>query len=259
MSAAAAGFDHSAWNRVLQAQVNELGEVDYAAIKSNPKDLNAYIQQLAEVSPESKPDRFTKAGALAYWMNAYNAFTTKGVVEAYPTKSVRDLGVLYGFFRRKDYTAGGRKISLRSLENDIIRKLGDPRIHFAIVCASISCPRLPREAFTEANLEKSLDRAARTFLNERRNVTIDAARNEVTVNPILTWYKEDYGASGSREKVARELLAYVRKYANAETAKLLDRLKEPKLSVYDYDWAINDPGSRARAKSPLERELARMK
>ena len=106
-------FDHSAWDRVLKAHVSAIGEVDYAAIKANRKDLDEYIRLLGEFSPVNRPELFpSRAHELAYWMNAYNAFVTRGVVDSYPTRSVRDLGALYGFFRRKDYTAGGVKISL---------------------------------------------------------------------------------------------------------------------------------------------------
>lgn len=145
----AAQFDHSAWDRVLKKSTNVLGEVDYGALKKDRKDLDDYVRRLSEMSPDSKKDAFpTREAALAYWLNAYNALVMRAVVDAYPTKSVRDLGLLYGFFRRKDHTLGGTKISLLALENDIIRpRFNDARIHFAIVCASISCPLLDREAF----------------------------------------------------------------------------------------------------------------
>ena len=108
--AAAGGFDHSTWERVLKARVNAIGEVDYAALKAN-RNLDEYIRLLGESSPANRPELFpSRAHQLAYWLNAYNAFVMKGVVDNYPTRSVRDLGALYGFFRRKDYTAGGVRI-----------------------------------------------------------------------------------------------------------------------------------------------------
>ncbi len=132
-------FDHSPWDRVLTTYVNDIGEVNYSALKTHRKDIDEYIQKLGESGPVNRPDLFpTRAHELSYWMNAYNAFVMRGVVDNYPTRSVRDLGALYGFFRRNDYTAGGVKLSLRHLENEILRKKHhEPRTHFAIVCASI--------------------------------------------------------------------------------------------------------------------------
>ena len=248
-------FDHSAWDHELKAHVNSVGEVDYAAIKADRKDLDRYIGQLSTASPENHPGLFpTRADQFAYWINAYNAFITRGVVGSYPTHSVRDLGALMGFFRRVEYTAGGRKMSLSALENDILRKkFADPRVHFSIVCASLGCPMLARSAFTGANLERLLDQQARRFINQRRNVTVDAATNTVRLSKIFGWYTPDF--VGSKGKTA--LLDYIRRYARPETLRALDALKQPKIRFYDYDWSINDPGSRSRSSNPLEREVAR--
>jgi hypothetical protein len=255
LPALAAGFDHAVWDRVLKAHVNETGEVDYAALKARREDLDEYIRLLGESSPVNRPALFpSRAHELAYWINAYNAFVMRGVVDGYPTRSVRDLGVLYGFFRRKEHTAGGVKMSLLHLEDDILRKkYQDPRIHFAIVCASISCPFLNRDAYTGEKLEEQLERAARDFINQRRSLTINAPANQVTLGAVfgLRDYAKDFEATGV------SLLDYVRRYANPENRRALDALKSPRIKFYDYDWSINDPGSRARNKNPLERELAR--
>ncbi len=251
-------FGHSTWDRVLKSYVNNIGEVDYAALKANRKDLDAYVQMLGESSPANRSDLFpTKAHELAYWMNAYNAFVMRGVVENYPTRSVRDLGVLYGFFRRNDYTAGGVELSLRHLENEILRKkYHEPRIHFAIVCASISCPRLSRDAFTAENFEEQLTRLARQYVNEHRNVMIGPGANEVTLSAIFDWYKKDFEDADSFRSRKQTVLDFVRRYASGEKRRRLDGLKNPRIIYYDYDWSINDLGSRARAKSPRERELS---
>src|SRR5712692_7747768 len=110
--ALAAPFDHSVWDRVLKAYVNEIGEVDYAALKAHRADLDEYIRLLAESSPENRPPLFpNRAHELAYWINAYNAFVIRGVVDHYPTRSVLDLGMLKRFFWRNDYNAGGVTMS----------------------------------------------------------------------------------------------------------------------------------------------------
>jgi Protein of unknown function, DUF547 len=254
-----ASFDHSLWDQVLKSYVNEIGEVDYAAIKANPRDLTQYIRLLGESSPANQMDQFpSPAHELAYWMNAYNAFVVKGVVDNYPTKSVRDLGILYGFFRRKDYTSGGVKLSLLSLENDIIRKkYSEPRIHFGIVCASLSCPMLSREAFTGGKLEEQLDQLTRKFLKERRNFTLDAASNELTLSKIFDWYRKDFENPTGTGATKQTLLDFIRRYADPSRLQVLNSLKQPKIKFYDYDWSINEIGSRARSKSPYERELVK--
>jgi hypothetical protein len=250
-------FYHSEWQQILSAHVNELGEVDYAAIKRKPASLEGYLVQLAAASPQSHPDRFpSRDHELAYWLNAYNAFTVKGVVDSYPTKSIRDLGFRFGFFRKKAFVAGGDSMSLDHIEHEIIRKqFGDPRIHFAIVCASISCPRLDRDAFHAETLDQHLDQLARRFMSERRNVTITAGSSEIRLSRIFDWFEDDFTrSSGSRGTPA--VLSFIQKYADAQLRSTIDRLRNPKLTYHDYDWSLNAPGSRAKAKSALERELA---
>jgi hypothetical protein len=244
---AAALFDHSQWDAVLKRHVSEIGEVDYAAIKKDRAALESYVNALGASSPENKPEMFpTREHKLAYWLNAYNALVTWAVANAYPTKSVRDLGFLYSFFRRDDHLVGGRKMSLDDIEHGTIRKqFGDPRIHFAVVCASISCPRLARDAFVPERVNEQLDAAARRFLSERRALMIDKSRNMITLSKLLEWYKGDFEASGG-------VVAFLRRFAPDPTA-IPER---PRLRYFNYDWSINDPGSRAKAKSAVERELA---
>lgn len=244
------GFDHSPWDVLLKQYANAIGEVDYAALKANRGPLDAYVASLAAASPDSRKELFpNRATELSYWLNAYNALTIRGVVDAYPVKSVRDLGALFGFFRRKDYTLGGRKLSLQDLENEIIRKrYHDPRIHFAIVCASVSCPRLDREAFVAVRLEDQLDRVTRRSMAEDRNVAIDAGAKTVTLTILFKWYAEDFGGPA---------LDFVRRYSPPARVALLDQAgKRAKIRFFDYDWSLNAPGSRAKAKLRYERDLA---
>jgi hypothetical protein len=244
-----AGFDHASWDRALKRAVNEVGEVDYAALK-NDRDLLAYVAALRAASPENKKELFSAKGdELAYWINAYNALTTYGVAKAYPTKGVKELGFLFGFFRRKDYVLGGRSLSLQQLENEIIRaRYAEPRIHFAIVCASLSCPKLSRDAYTATNLEKQLAFQTRQYFAETRNVAVSG--NTVTLAAILDWYKADFG--GSRAA----LLEYAKQHTTEAKRKAMAAVASPRIVFRDYDWSINDLGSRARASTAVERELA---
>ncbi len=246
--ALASGFDHSGWDKVLKSAVNPLGEVDYAALKKDSAAIDAYVERLAAISPDNGEARFpTRKHELAYWLNAYNALVIQAAAQGYPVKSVRDLGFAYGFFWRRKHTLGGRQMTLRSLENDIIRaRYGDARIHFAIVCASMSCPRLDRDAFQAETLDAHLDRLTRQFVSERRNVTMEEGSNTLTLSALFDWYAKDFG----------DARAYVLKYAGQPARKAIEALGNPKVKFHDYDWSINDPGSRRKAKSPLERELA---
>ena len=257
-SAGAETFDHSGWDRILHASVNQRGEVDYAAIKANPQSLAAYVARLAGASPDNHPELFpSREDELAYWINAYNALTTYGVALKYPVKSVKDVGFLFGFFRRADYQLGGKKLSLMTLENSIIRgRYAEPRIHFAIVCASLSCPKLSRSAYTAANLNAQLEFQAQQYFRETRNLAIDAKANRITLAAILDWYKADFEKfTGATAPLA--LLSYARRYASVEQQRAIDALKSPKIGFREYDWSINDPGSRQKAKSAEERELSR--
>ncbi|MBX9600068.1 MAG: DUF547 domain-containing protein [Bryobacteraceae bacterium] len=240
-------FDHSAWDRVLRTCVNAAGEVDYARLKSTPADLNEYVRALRESSPRNRPAMFpTRNAELAYWINAYNAFITEGVVRAYPTSGVLKIGLIpFRFFTTKDYTAGGRRMSLKFLEDEIIRaKYKEPRIHFAIVCASLSCPKLAPRAYTEENLEQMLEAQTRQFFAERRNLEI--AGDRVIVSKLLDWYKGDFPP----------ILELLNRYAPEPRRRALQAIRAPRVEYRGYDWSINDPGSRARAKSAVERELA---
>lgn len=253
LAAEAVEFDHTVWERVLKEHVNAIGEVDYAAIKENPADLDRYVALLAETSPENRPRTFpTRGHELAYWLNAYNALTIKGVVDGWPVKSVRDLGGLpAALFRQKRFVVGGKRVSLDYIEHEVIRpRYRDPRIHFALVCAAVSCPRLDRDAFRGNNLDEHLERLTRQFFAERRNLHINGGKNEVWLSKLLDWYGKDF------EKDGRTVLGFVKSYAPEAARRRIETMKKPRLRFFSYDWSINSPGARGRATSPFERELA---
>jgi hypothetical protein len=256
---AAAGFDHAPWDRVLKASVNAIGEVDYANLKSNA-DLARYVQAIEKTSPASQPALFpTKQHELAYYINAYNALTTWGVVQKYPVASIGDsLLALARFFRFAKYTVGGESISLQDLENKVIRSphYSEPRIHFAIVCASLSCPKLSRDAYTAENLEGQLEFQTRQYFAETRNLAADPTSNTIYLAKILDWYRKDFEAFEKKSGNAA-LLAYALRHAPTGKRESLAAMKSPKIRFREYDWSINDPGSRARAKTMVERELGR--
>ena len=238
---AAQGFDHGAWDRVVDRHVRAIGEVDSAALRADRRDLDAYLERIAETSPENQPDLFPdEASRIAYWINAYNALTVDGVLRDDPFPGVRRVK---RFFERRIYTVGGRLTSLDGIEHETLRKKFDePRIHFALVCASVSCPRLAPFAFDHGKLDEQLEARARLFVSERRNVDVDG--RTVTLSRIFDWFGGDFKSAGG-------VLRFVRERSNVELPE------RPKLKYFDYDWSLNEPGSRARSKNPLERETAR--
>ncbi len=248
-SATAAGaraFDHSVWDRVLAQYVTPDGrQVHYAALKQNTAELDGYVAQLAARSPESHPQDFpTRQHQLAYWVNAYNALVIHGVVESWPVESVTKIGLPYSFFWWKKFTVGGRKVTLNYIEHDVLRgKMDEPRVHFVLVCAANSCPRLPPRAATPENVEELLDEATRFFINEPRNLRIEPQRNRVTVSWILTHYDEDFEHFARRLNLSHigvPLLDYIWLYANAENRRALESLgRNPDIEAFDYDWNIN--------------------
>ena len=156
---------HEGWNALLQKHVSENGVVDYKGFKADKADLDAYLEALSENVPTKETARDE---ALAYWINAYNAFTVDLITRNYPTKSILrfDNGKTWDVKRIK---LGGEKYSLNQIENEIIRpQFKEPRIHFAVNCAAQSCPPLANEAFTASNLEQLLDARARAFINNKK-------------------------------------------------------------------------------------------
>ena len=245
---AAQSFNHTSLDRVLQTFVDEQGRVNYSGLKANPADLNAYVDQLGRVSPASHPERFPqRADSLAYWINAYNAFVLKGVVDAYPVKSVRDIKLFSGFFSRIDFKAGGRTYTLNDIEHQILRKqFQDPRVHAAINCASIGCPRLSRTASRPEELDASLDDAIRFFIQEPRNVRIDRDGRGVYLSTVFKWFREDFLDWLTRAKGVRDpsLVDYLALYLPEDDREFLLSEPEVELRYIDYDWGLNDQNPR---------------
>ncbi len=245
-AARAQEFDHSPWDRVLKRFVTETGRVDYAALKADSSELDRYVTQLGERSPISHPQEFpTRESKLAYWINAYNALMMKAVIERWPVQNVTKIGLLpHTIFWRTKFVVGGEKLTLNNIQKDfLLKKLVEPRIHFAIVCASNSCPLLMREAYTPENTERLLEEAAHFFINEPRNLQIDADRNRVTVSRIFTWYRKDFENSARSRGISgggNPLLDYIRVYANDTNRQALDALRDPSVKDFKYDWGIND-------------------
>jgi hypothetical protein len=229
--------DHEAWSRFLAAYLVPGGDgvnrFAYARAKASGRALlDAYVAAL-EAVPVSGLDRGEQR---AYWINLYNALTTRIVLDHYPVQSIRDISLGPGLFDfgpwdAKIVTVEGERLSLNDIEHGILRPIWrDPRLHYALNCASISCPSLPPVAFTAGNTERLLDDGARAYVNDPRGVRID--RGTLTVASIYLWYRADFGAGDSA------VVDHLKRYAAPELAAQLARFRTP--DHYAYDWGLID-------------------
>lgn len=247
-------FSHQDFDRVLKEFVDDRGLVDYEAMKTRPEDLDTYYRLLSMYSPDSHPTLFpTRESRLAYWLNAYNASVMKAVLSYYPISSVLEVRrpLLFfflpkkaGFFLFQRVSFGKRKMSFYYLENRIIRtRYGDPRVHFALNCASRGCPRLPKKAFAVEGLDEQLDRETRKFLSEERNFRIDQEKRTIYISSILKWYESDF-LKWLRERYPQKeatLINYVMHYLPDETINEIKKSSASyRVEFIPYDWSLND-------------------
>ena len=215
------------WTSVLMKNVNEAGQIDFASLSRNHADLDRVVAFIAANDPVSQPAKFPgREARLAYYINTYNALAMIGVVDAGIPDSFGGLRKI-PFFYFRTFAIGGKSISLYSLENDVIRPIGEPRIHFALNCMVVSCPRLPRIAFTANKLEMQLEEAASTFIGESRNLRVDMDKQELWLSEIFKFYTEDFIASEP------SLVAYINRYRSNKIPA------EFEIRYLDYDWTVN--------------------
>ncbi len=235
-------FDVSAFEEVCHSYVDGVGLVDYAGLKASPARLDAFLKQVEGISPHTNLAAFPgEAAALAYWLNAYNAWMLRAVLDAYPVDSVMDIGDDPGVFDAKGRICGGRDLSLNGIEHEIVRKeFLEPRVHFALNCASMGCPRLPAEAFTPARLDAQLEREARRFFDDPTHLDVDPEIKTVYLSSILDWYGEDFVRWLTEVKGIEEpsLLDYVKIYAPEELASQIG--DDFSVEFLDYGWGLND-------------------
>ena len=234
-------FDHKPFDKLLATYVNADGLVDYPGLQKERPKLDAYLTSLAAAKPQTF---VSDAERLAFWINGYNAFTLADVLDDVygKLKSVNDIKKI--FFETKNHSVAGEQLTLNQIEQQG-RNFKDPRIHFALVCASISCPKLQRFAFTGDGLEGQLGKVAEEFLADiNRGMRYDPAHNEIYLSSIFKWYADDF--TGSNKLVARvsaeasgsDLLEAAKKYLPARPKDFLDE-KKPKVKYIDYDWSLN--------------------
>ncbi len=234
-------FDHSAFDALLRRHVVD-GMVDYDAFKKAP-EFAAYLDRLAKADPQKLPE----AERLAFWINVYNAYTIQLINSHEERDSIRNINKTlfvagHGPWREKLVRVGGAVYHLDNVEHDIIRRtFKEPRIHFALVCAAMSCPPLRGEAYTGAKLEAQLDDQARAFLLRSPALNrVDAKTGTVHLSPLFTWYKEDFGGTDA------SIGAFIARFYPEGPERALLLSGKLRLVETDYDWTLN---SREKART----------
>ena len=230
---AQSGSDHAVWDSLLREYVVECSDgvtrVDYARLKESKDDrarLDGYLDGFSDVDVNA----FGRDEKFAAWANIYNALTVKHIVERYPVRSIKS-GYLSGPWKRVKTVVNGAAISLDEIEHDVLRPMGDARVHYAINCASYSCPNLMPMAWTGLTLDDDLDVAAHDYINHPRGVSV-RNRGGLRVSEIYKWFKDDFG--GSEDAVIGHLL----EHADDELAARIEANRD--IRAYDYDWSLND-------------------
>lgn len=213
-------FDHTSWDQALLLNVSDEGLVNYNGFMRDSSLLYRYFQELSANKPN---DTWSRDEQMAYWINAYNAYTIKLIIDSYPLKSIKDIKEPWD---KKFFKIDGEWYSLNDLEHRILRKFGDPRIHFAINCASFSCPVVWNRAYTAENLQTALDTQTEKFINDPTRNTI--TKTDVKVSKIFSWYKRDFRVNGS------DVVEFINRYA---TTKIENQSNK---GYRDYDWSLNE-------------------
>jgi len=229
--------DHSAWDgflaRHLRTGEDGIARIAYGAVPDADKDaLAAYLGTLAatQVSALNRPEQ------QAFWINLYNALTVQVILDHYPVATIRDIDISPGLFSngpwgKKLIAVEGELVSLDDIEHRILRPIWqDPRIHYAVNCASIGCPNLQDRAFTAANADALMDKGARAYVNHPRGVDVDG--RTLTVSSIYEWFKEDFGDSDAG------VIAHLKAFAKPDLKQALAGAK--RIDADGYDWSLNE-------------------
>ena len=209
---------HASWNVLLQQYVDADGNVDYHSWKKSQTDLDKYIQLLEKTPPANYWD---KNDSLAYFINAYNAVTVKLILDNYPLKSIRDIKDPWD---SKSLNLPNNRLTLNDIEHKVLRKMDDPRIHFAINCASASCPQLSNEAFRASKVQKQLEEATALFINDTSKNQI--SEKNIGLSKIFLWFSKDFGSK-------KERIAFIQKYSQKSFKD------NAKIKYQEYDWSLD--------------------
>jgi hypothetical protein len=232
--------------------------VNYRALQASPELLDRYLESLASANPAHYTD-WTREQKLAFYINAYNAYTLKAIIEHYPIVANPDVDAggdypadsirqIPGVWDRLQWPLLGTQQTLDYMEHTVLRKiLGEPRIHFVLVCASLGCPPLENRALTAADLDTRLDRAAHNYIYRDRKVQIDRQRKVVRLAQILRWFSEDFRVSNATARQLGEhfsgdlpgVLSWIHRYATPEDRAFLQG-GDYRVMYLFYDWGLNE-------------------
>ena len=212
-------INYRIWNQFLEKNVNSFGEVNYQAIKTNQQLLQASLNLFSKSKPNNS---WSKDETLAYWINTYNAFTIKLIIDNYPLKSIKDIKNPWD---QKFIPIGDQLLSLNEIEHNILRKMNEPRIHFAIVCASKSCPKLLNAPYLPSKLELQLTVATEDFLSDETKNNI--SKDYIKISKVFKWFSNDFEQNGN-------LIDFLNQYASIEISP------KAKRSFNNYNWELNE-------------------
>lgn len=210
---------HQLWSGLLAKHVSDSGEVNYKSFTKDSVKLKEYISYLAENTPSKNSAKTEK---LAYWINLYNALTVDLIVRHYPIKSIKEIK---NPWKQRLWIDSNLKYNLDEIEHDILRKMNEPRIHFAIVCASISCPKLQNQAYRADLLETQLTKATKEFLAD--NTKNEITKNELKLSKIFKWYNKDFETNGT-------IIDFINQYTTTTISE------DVKINYKDYNWNLNE-------------------
>jgi hypothetical protein len=247
---ATAAIDHSVWDAFLAdnlvSNADGVNRVAYAKIgEADRKGLDDYLSALSAV----RIGEFSRDQQRAYWINLYNALTVDVVLEHYPVDSIRDISISPGFFSvgpwgKKLIRVDGEELSLDDIEHRILRPIWkDPRIHYALNCAALGCPKLMGVAFTASNTEELLERGAKDYINSEYGAYVDRDAR-LFASSLYDWYQQDFGGDETG------VIDHLRLYAGPELARKLEGITE--VYDFDYDWTLIDA---APVKKPKQRRV----
>ena len=232
------GYDH-----LLRTHINEQGSVNYIGMKKDFVELQSFIKNLSDVSPENQPEIFADENEkLRYYATAYNAWTLYHVTKNYPKKDT-----MWGklLFKDKPIVLGNQKLSLNDLEHKILRpRFQDPRVHFYINCAARSCPPLQQGAIPAGKTDETLERSARAFINNKKYVTFDPVTKKLQISKIFDWFEGDFLNYLKTKKGIQNphISQYLLLFLAGESRDILAQtsVSELKVSHFDYDRSLNE-------------------
>jgi len=229
-------IDLELYARLLESHTRSVDDiagvrVDYRGLAKSP-EWKTLVRQVSS----ARPSRLSRQGQIAYWINAYNILSIDLVAKHYPVSSIKDIGSFFSpVWGLEVARIEGQSISLGQIENEILRPMGDPRVHSAIVCASISCPPLARTPFRPEALDADLEAAMRVWLESpHKGIRIDRSARRITISKIFDWFEDDFDAGG-------DVIDTIKRYVAIDDAHWLEgEGKKVSIRYFDYDWSLND-------------------